>query len=383
MFTLLIIIQIAAIAVDLGHLRGLRRRGELHPALTAWILFTALLPLLVMLAAFTMPDNGTATMRMMMWAIWLWVLIVPRRMVFYALNGIGLRRTGYVVGFLMVAAILWGTTAGRTRIRVAEVEVASPAVPAGFDGMRIVQISDIHLGTLVCPERELTRLADIINAIAPDIVCFTGDLVNLRPQELDDRHAALLRRIVPPVFSVTGNHDVGTYIKDSISMPAEVAETEVIARQQAMGWHVLVNRTVQLERDGDSITLTGIAYDASIRDHRHDRTPGHRNLAAAYAGADSAMFNITLAHLPQLWDNIRATEFGDLTLSGHVHSMQMKLPFGRRGWSLAALMYDRWSGLYTEEGKRLYINDGFGCVGYPIRLGAAPEITLITLRRCE
>ncbi len=383
MFVALLIIQLLAVAADVLHLRTLHRRGELSRVLAVWTIFTALLPVMVMGVSFLLPDNTTLVMRIAMWAIWLWVVVVPRRMLFYLLCRMGLRRTGYAVGFIMVALLVWGTTVGRTRIRVSRVEIASPNIPAGFDGMRIAHISDIHLGTLVNPEKELTRLADTLNSLNPELVMFTGDLVNIRSTELDERHAALLQLISAPVFSVTGNHDVGTYIKDSIATPAAVAEADIVARQRAADWHVLMDSTVRLERGGDTITLTGISYDASIRDHRHDREGAHRDIDAAYRGVDSSLYNITLAHLPQLWDRIRATEYGDLTLSGHVHSMQMKIPVGERGWSLAALMYERWGGLYTEAGKSLYINDGIGYVGYPLRMGAAPEVTLITLKRCE
>ena len=139
---------------------------------------------------------------------------------------------------------LWGTTRGRTSIRVNRVEICSDRIPEAFDGFRFVQITDMHVGTLVRPERELTRLADSVNAQRPEAVFFTGDLVNIRAGELDERTTALLRRIAGPVWSVTGNHDVGTYIKDSLRFPAAGEAREVVARQRAMGWTVLEDTTV-------------------------------------------------------------------------------------------------------------------------------------------
>lgn len=95
-------------------------------------------------------------------------------------------------------------------------------------------------------------------------------------------------------------------------------------------------------------------------------------------------FNITLAHVPQLWEQITTAGYGDLTLSGHVHAMQLKIRFSGRGWSPASWLYEHWSGRYdNDDGRTLYINDGTGYVGYPMRLGARPEITLLTLKQCE
>lgn len=130
---------------------------------------------------------------------------------------------------------LWGATWGRTSIRVSEVEICSDHIPEAFDGYRFVQISDIHVGTIVRPKHDLARLAECINSLHPDAVFFTGDLVNIRAEELDDRTRTLLRQIEGPVWSVTGNHDVGTYIKDSVRFPAAVQAREVVARQRSMG----------------------------------------------------------------------------------------------------------------------------------------------------
>lgn len=104
----------------------------------------------------------------------------------------------------------------------------------------------------------------------------------------------------------------------------------------------------------------------------------------AYGDVPRETFNITLAHVPQLWEQITAAGYGDLTLSGHVHAMQLKIRFSGRGWSPASWLYEHWSGRYdNDDGRTLYINDGTGYVGYPMRLGARPEITLLTLKRCE
>ena len=384
LFTLTLILTLAAFAADWIHLRRQRRRGT--PALRsflAWILITDALPLVSALVGWISRDNGPGLMDLYMWLFWTWIVTVLPRLLYYVFHLFRLPRTGLLLAAAFTLYLLWGTTFGRTRIHVSRVEICSDRIPAAFDGFRVVQFSDAHVGTLVRPERELTRLTDTINALRPDAVFFTGDLVNIRSAELDDRTMALLQRIEAPVWSVLGNHDVGSYIRDSIRYPAAVEARKVVERQQAMGWCVLEDTTVYLRRGADSLALTGISFDPALRERRHDRHLPADNLPAIYAGVPDSLYNITLAHIPQLWEQITALGYGDLTLSGHVHSMQMKIrPWGR-GWSPAVWLYEHWSGRYDNGRHTLYINDGTGYVAYPMRLGAWPEVTLFTLKRCE
>lgn len=384
LFTLTLILTLAAFAADWIHLRRQRRRGT--PALRSffvWVLITDALPLISAIVGWISRDNGPGLMNLYMWLFWAWIVTVLPRLLYYVFHFFRLPRTGLLLAALFTLYLLWGTTFGRTRIHVSRVEICSDRIPAAFDGFRVVQFSDAHVGALVRPERELTRLADTINALRPDAVFFTGDLVNIRSAELDDRTMALLQRIEAPVWSVLGNHDVGSYIRDSIRYPAAVEARKVVERQRAMGWCVLEDTTVYLRRGADSLALTGISFDPALRERRHDRHLPADNLPMIYAGVPDSLYNITLAHIPQLWEQITALGYGDLTLSGHVHSMQMKIrPWGR-GWSPAVWLYEHWSGRYDNGRHTLYINDGTGYVAYPMRLGAWPEVTLFTLKRCE
>ena len=383
LFFLTSILSLTAIAADFIHFRRRRRRKlPVRRALVAWVAATDALPILSSLIGALSRDNGPELMYLYMWLFWAWIVTVPPRLAFYAFNFVNLRRTGYVAACAFVLFALWGTTLGRTSIRVNRVEICSDRIPEAFDGFRFVQITDMHVGTLVRPERELTRLADSVNAQRPEAVFFTGDLVNIRAGELDERTTALLRRIAGPVWSVTGNHDVGTYIKDSLRFPAAGEAREVVARQRAMGWTVLEDTTVYLRRGGDSISLTGLSFDPALRHLRHAPDLPPANLNAAYRGVPDSLYNITAVHIPQLWDQIAGEGYGDLTLSGHVHSMQLKIRLFGHAFSPAQLIYTRWSGRYDEKGRTLYINDGTGYVAFPMRLGAWPEITLITLKRC-
>ena len=381
LFLMTLFLSLLAIAADCVHFyRRRRRKNPASRTLIAWIVVTDALPVISSVISALSRDNGTGLMYVYMWLFWGWIITVLPRLAFYVFNFIHLRRTGYAVAGALVLFFLWGTTWGRTRIHVNRVEICSERIPEAFDGYRFVQITDTHVGTLVRPGRELTRLADSVNALRPDAVFFTGDLVNIRAEELDERVMALLRRIEGPVWSVTGNHDVGTYIKDSVRFPAADEAREVVARQQSMGWNVLEDTTVYLRRGADSISLTGLSFDPALRERRHDRDLPGTAIPSAYSGIPDSLYNITLVHIPQLWDQIVEAGYGDLTLVGHVHSMQFKIrPWGR-GWSPAEWIYKHWSGRYDTGRHTLYVNDGTGYVAYPMRLGAWPEVTLFTLR---
>lgn len=381
---LILLLSASAVTADWLHDRRRMRRGDRRRRIVfiIWAAATDLLPLAVGLGGVLLRDNGTGFMHFAMWALFAWMLTVLPRMVFYVFSLLRLRRLGIVAGALLALLFVWGATKGRTAIRVERTEVVSPRVPVAFDGFRIVQLSDIHLGTMVDPERELARIVDSVEALRPDLVVFCGDLVNIRSSELDERARRLLGRLDAPcgVVSVLGNHDVGVYIKDTLAQAPEASRAAVVAAQRAMGWTVLDDESRFLTRGGDSISLSGISFDPVLRKRRHDADLPQADLGKVYRGVPDGLFNVTLVHLPQLWPQVAAAGYGDLTLSGHVHAMQAAVRlFGRR-WSPAQLLYERWSGRYDEYGRTLYINDGTGCVAYPMRLGADPEITLLVLR---
>lgn len=387
LLTILLLLTLGAVVADTLRYRSLRRRGA-HASrlriMAAWAVLTDSVPLVVALSGWLMPDNGTPYMTFTMWAFWAWITTVVPRLVYYFFLFVRLPRTGIAAALLLAAAFVWGVTRGRTRIRVERVEICSARIPEGFDGYRTVQLSDIHLGSVVRPARELQRLVDSVNALRPDLVVFTGDLVNIRYTELDSTAMRILHGFRAPVVSVTGNHDVGAYIKDTVALPREVSLRHLLERQRSMGWCVLEDTTLYLARRGDTITLSGISFDPALRKKRHDKRLPPANTAATFAGVPDSLFNITLVHLPQLWSQVTQAGYGDVTLSGHVHAMQMKIRLFGRAWSPARLLYKHWSGRYdTGDGRTLYINDGTGCVAYPMRLGASPEITLFILKRCE
>ncbi|MCM1151931.1 MAG: metallophosphoesterase [Alistipes sp.] len=387
LYSALLLLGLCAVAADMHHYRRLlrekasRRRRHLF---IAWAALTDALPLAAALAGMAIRDNTSAYMLWTMWMFWVWMVTVFPRVCYFFFNAVHLPRTGIVLGACIAFILTWGATAGRTVLKINRVEICSGRLPAGFDGLRIVQLSDIHLGTQLRPERELGRLVDSVNALHPDLVVFTGDLVNIRAAELDTTAMRVLSRLQAPVYSVTGNHDTGTYIKNATAESAAENLAQLIERQEQMGWHVLQDTTLYLHRGGDSIALSGISYDPSLHGRRHSAGVRSPNAEAAYENVPADLYDITLVHLPQLWDQIVEAGYGDLTLAGHVHSMQMKIRLFGREYSPARWLYERWSGRYDENGRTLYINDGIASVGYPMRLGSArPEITLITLKRCS
>ena len=344
------------------------------------------LPLLAMILLLGFSrDNTTGLMAACMWLFWIWLFLFLPRLFFYLFRGMGWPRFGTVAAIAVAGLLVWGVTVGRTSVRVSRVAVFSEKLPASFDGFRIVQLSDMHVGTVVSPQRELRRIVDSVQSLHPDLIVFTGDLVNVRSSELNDRIAAILRGLQAPfgVISVVGNHDAGVYIKDTVRQSPAESQREVIAWQQRLGWQVLQDTTVYFSRDGERISVSGISFDPALRKKRHDAELPPAPLDVVYRDVPDSLFNLTAAHLPQLWPQIVESGYGDLTLSGHVHSMQMKIRLFGRAFSPARWLYERWSGLYSDGSHTLYINDGTGYVAYPMRLGAWPEITSITLRSCE
>ncbi|MDE5690970.1 MAG: metallophosphoesterase [Alistipes sp.] len=386
LYPILILLGLCAVGADMHHYRRLLREGaskRRRRLFIAWAALTDALPLLAAVVGMMLYDNSTTYILWSMWMFWAWMTAVFPRICFFFFNALHLPRVGIVLGGTIAFLLIWGATAGRTMLRIERVEICSERLPAAFDGLRIVHLSDLHLGVLLRPASELQRLVDSVNRLNPDLILFTGDLVNIRSTELNDTTMKALQRFQAPVYSVTGNHDVGSYIKDTLALSPARSLAQVIERQEQMGWRVLQDTTLYLHRAGDSISLTGISFDPSLRWLRHSSELSSPAVGTAYENVPEELFNITAVHLPQLWEQIAEAGYGDLTLAGHTHSMQMKIKLFGRQWSPAAWLYPRWSGRYDNEGKTLYINDGVGSVGYPLRLGARPEITLITLRRCS
>lgn len=378
------------IGVDLmavGRLAGNGNRRR-RTATTICALAADLLPFLSMAAVFFLSrDNTTGVMMFSAWMFYLYMITavarVPFNLAAVLSRNRAVRTAGAAVSLAMIAMFVYGMAVTRTDYEVKRVTIESDRLPAAFDGYEIALISDIHIGTMLRPQKELARIAELCDSLHPDMVAFCGDLVNIRYTEIDAPIARALARFSAPdgVFSVIGNHDIGVYIRDSVSLTPEENTARLIEKETEAGWRVLDDRTEYIRRGADSIAVTGISFTRTLHEERHSPHIPAVGLDEIYASVPDSLFDITLAHIPQLWTPILEKRLADLTLSGHVHAMQMKFPAGELGVSPARLLYPRWSGLYEENGRALYINDGIGCVLYPMRIGARPEITLITLKR--
>lgn len=279
---------------------------------------------------------------------------------------------GLVLGVVSFVNVIYGATAGITRFQVKHVTYESERLPEGFDGYRIAQLSDIHIGSWQGRPEAVEKLVKLTNEQQADLIVFTGDLVNQQSHELDIFRPTLSRLQAPDgVYSVLGNHDYGTYYRWKNSRQEADNLQYLREQQQAMGWRLLDNSHVILHHRGDSIALVGVENDGE------PPFPQHADLPRATEGTQG-MFSILLSHNPTHWRREVLPESDiDLMLAGHTHAMQMTL-FGR---SLASLKYPEWSGMYREGSRALYVNIGIGYVGLPFRFGAWPEITVITLKK--
>lgn len=258
--------------------------------------------------------------------------------------------------------------------KVNRIKLSSAEIPAGFKGFRLVHISDIHSGSFDNKEA-VSKGIDKILAEKPDIVVFTGDLVNDHADEMTN-YIDVFSRIKAPlgVYSTLGNHDYGDYVNWE-TLQAKRNNLEAVKQTHAtMGWRLLMNEHIVLEKNGDKIALLGIENWGA-----KGRFPKYGNLKAAYAGTEQYQYKILLSHDPSHWDAQVVPEYNDinLMLAGHTHGMQFGLETPFVKWSPVQWMYKQWAGLYQQGKQYLYVNRGFGFIGYPGRVGIMPEITVI------
>lgn len=296
-----------------------------------------------------------------------------------------------LIGGLALCGVMWlGAGYTRRHLKVEEVTISSPRLPKAFDGYRIAQISDLHVGSWGTDTTFVSRLVDSVNNLNPDLIVFTGDLVNRKTAEVDAYLAPLSRlRAKDGIFSILGNHDYGDYTDWKTPKDREDNNRLLAFHQRGMGWVLLNNQRHFIKKDNDSIMVIGVENwgDPPFP------TYGDLNTAIPYSRdslhhQNDNNFKILLSHNPAHWDEeVSKNTNIDLTLSGHTHAMQIMLRLGNLKWSPSVFRYKHWGGLYEEEipggdKSRLYVNIGAGEVGMPARLlGAYPEITLITLKQ--
>jgi uncharacterized protein len=289
-----------------------------------------------------------------------------------------LKRTALVLGGLSLLGFTYGIR-NRYNYHVRKVKLKFASLPEAFKGLKVVQISDIHTGSFdnyAAVEHGIQRALDQ----KADLILFTGDLVNNHSEEVDARYQEIFSRLKAPmgVYSTLGNHDYGDYVQ----WPSPQAKIDNLNRLKgihaSMGWRLMMNEHVILERGSDKIALVGIENWSAKANF-----PKYGDMNKAYDGLKekNIPFKILMSHDPSHWKAQVVPEYGDvqLTLSGHTHGMQFGVDSKWFKWSPVQYMYNEWAGLYTEGSQQLYVNRGFGFLGYPGRLGILPEITVFEL----
>jgi predicted MPP superfamily phosphohydrolase len=287
----------------------------------------------------------------------------------------GMLRAGAVAAVLLMVSFAMGMIRGRTHIKVFEEEITISKLPEEFEGLKLVQISDMHLAGFYHNPNHIAGVVDQINRLEPDLLLFTGDMVHNFSEEMDP-FVDILKDLRAPLgkFAILGNHDYGHYYQWE-SDSAERDNLERLKRQiRAAGFDLLLNENRKIERNGSAFVLLG------VENWGKPPFPQHGDLAKAMEGAAEGNVKILMSHDPSHWDlKVRGKEPVALTLSGHTHGMQFGVEIGNFRWSPSRWTYRHWAGLYDENGQYLYVNRGLGFTGFPGRVGIRPEITLLTL----
>lgn len=285
-------------------------------------------------------------------------------------------QTALLFGGLLTTGLAYGMT-NRYRYKIRLVRFSPDGLPEAFRGIRIAQVSDIHAGSF----DDLDAVAAGVDAVMrekPDLILFTGDLVNNRASEIFS-YIDIFNRLKAPlgVYSVLGNHDYGDYVH----WPSDEAKKNNLEQLKqyhaALGWRLLLNEHVILQRGQDQLALVGVENWGAKAFTKYG------DLGKAMKGLENSdvSFKILMSHDPSHWDAEVRKEYPaiTLTLSGHTHGMQFGIDIPGFKWSPVQYMYKQWGGLYQEGSQYLYVNRGFGFIGYQGRLGILPEITMIDL----
>jgi predicted MPP superfamily phosphohydrolase len=282
---------------------------------------------------------------------------------------------GMIVGGGLFGSLIYGFS-NKYRYHVRRLQLSFDNLPASFKGLKIVQLSDIHSGSF-SDKNAVKRGVELALKEKPDLILFTGDLVNNRSDEMDD-YMEVFNKLSAPlgVYSTLGNHDYGDYTHWD-SAAEKRANLERMKQVHAeLGWRLLMNEHVVLEKGTDKIAVIGVEnWSAKAR------FPKYGDLKKAYEGASSHPFKILMSHDPSHWDAEVRKSYPDidLMLAGHTHGMQFGIEIPGFRWSPIQYAYKQWAGLYEEGSQRLYVNRGYGFIGYPGRVGILPEITVIEL----
>jgi predicted MPP superfamily phosphohydrolase len=288
-------------------------------------------------------------------------------------------RAGLVAGAVPFVMLSRGLYSGAYNYQVRRVNLVLPNLPEAFDGLKVLQISDVHTGSFFDKDAVYKGI-QLIKEQKAHVAVFTGDFVNNKTDEAYE-WADMFSEIKAPmgVYSILGNHDYGDYVTDWKSAEEKAKNlTDLYDVHKNMGWNLLRNEHVLLEKENKRIGLLGV-------ENWGDRGRFQRfgDIDKAKAGMPNVPVKILLSHDPSHFDTIVSKQHPDidLTLSGHTHGFQFGVEFGHFKWSPSQYIYPHWADLNKIEKQMLYVNRGFGFLGYPGRVGILPEITVFTLNR--
>ena len=283
---------------------------------------------------------------------------------------------GIATGGTLFSSLLYGFS-NKYNYDIKRFKMAFTNLPASFRGLKIIHISDIHSGSLLDKKAVEKGVQKILKEKA-DIILFTGDLVNDKATEIEFLKDVFATLKAPMgVFSTLGNHDYGDYVQWPIDGISKNQNLENLKKVHAdMGWRLLMNEHVVLEKNNEQIALLGIENWSAKANF-----PKHGKMKEAHAGTEKYPFKILMSHDPSHWGAEVVTQYKDvdLMLSGHTHGMQFGVELPGFKWSPVQYVYKQWAGLYEGDNQKLYVNRGFGFIGYPGRVGVLPEITVIEL----
>ena len=288
-----------------------------------------------------------------------------------------LTKAGLILAAIPFGSLIYGMTSVRFNFRIKKINLQFNNLPDKFSGLSIVHISDLHLGSLYGHYEKIAKAVEMINSLSPDIICFTGDIVNDYAIEMDGWFE-ILGKMKARIgkYSILGNHDYGDYHYWS-SDDEKKKNLEMIKQaHHRLGFKLLLNKSITLTRQDNSIAIIGV--------ENWGKPPfaQYGDLDSACKGLEKSPFKILLTHDPSHWDaEVLNKKDIPLTLSGHTHGMQFGVNIGKIKWSPVQLKYPRWIGLYTEGEQLLYVNPGLGYIGYPGRVGISPEITFFELKK--
>ncbi len=283
--------------------------------------------------------------------------------------------TGMLMGGGLFGSLVYGFR-NKYRYQLRRFQLAFENLPASFRGLKIIHFSDIHSGSFTDKDAVHRGVQKILDE-KPDLILFTGDLVNNRHDEMND-YMDVFNKVNAPlgVFSILGNHDYGDYMHwDSEDEKKQNLE-KLKEVHTALGWRLLLDENIVLEKEGEKISIIGVQNISGKSGFK-----SYGDLQKAYAGAEELPFKILMSHDPSHWDSEVRIHYPDidLMLSGHTHGMQFGVEIAGFKWSPVQYIYRQWAGLYLEGRQKLYVNRGFGFIGYPGRVGILPEISVIEL----